>query len=145
MLEMTIMQAWNELKGIEYRINLFETLREVNGDLKTSKIKEILVEGGFITNNEMLNIISKKDEYTERLQSLYQSKRAYEEFIENEIERLKISDIHIVVGFLKEYKKMKWRDISKKLNYSIAQLKRFYSEYKGKTSESNKFIKNEPL
>lgn len=145
MLEMTIMQAWNELKGIEYRINLFETLRATNGDLKSSQIKEILVEGGFITSNEMLNIISKKDEYTERLQSLYQSKRAYEEFIENEIERLQISDIQIAVGFLKEYKGMKWKEISKKLNYSIAQLKRFYNEYKGKTSKSNEFIKNEPF
>ena len=143
MVEMTIMQAWNELKGIEYRINLFETLREVNGDLKASKIKEILVEGGFITNNEMLNIISKKDEYTERLQSLYQSKRAYEEFIEKEITRLKISDIHIVVGFLNEYKKLKWKDIAKKLNYSDKQVRRFYDEYKGKTSKSNEFIKND--
>ena len=137
---LTIMQAWNELKGIEYRINLFETLREVNGDIKSSKVKEILVKGGFVSNNAILNMITKQDQYTDRLKSLYDSKKAYEEFIEKEIDRLKITDIHIVVGFLKEYKKEKWKDISKQLDYSVAQLKRYYSEYKGKTSKNNEIF-----
>jgi hypothetical protein len=137
---LTIMQAWKELIGINYRIDLFETLRDVNGDVKASKVKEILVKGGFISNNAMLNTILKKDEYTDRLKGLYDSKKAYEDFIELEIERLKVSDIHLAVAFLKEYKKMKWKDIAKQLDYSIAQVRRYYDEYKGKTPKNNEFF-----
>jgi len=142
---LTIMQAWKELIGINYRINLFETLREVNGDIKSSKVKEILVKGGFISNNAMLNAIIKKDEYSDRLKGLYDSKKAYEDFIELEIERLKVSDIHLAVAFLKEYKKMKWNDIAKQLDYSNAQVRRYYDEYKGKTPKDNDFFKDEQL
>ena len=129
---MTIIQAWGEIVGLNNKINLFETLREVNGDIKSSKVKEILVQGGFINSNSMLNIIMKKDEYTDRLKALYDSKRAYEEYIEREIDRLKVTDIQLAVAFLKDYKKMKWQDIAKRLSYSKAQTRRFYDEYKEK-------------
>ena len=119
---MTIIQAWGEIVGLNNKINLFETLREVNGDIKSSKVKEILVQGGFINSNSMLNIIMKKDEYTDRLKALYDSKRAYEEYIEREIDRLKVTDIQLAVAFLKDYKKMKWQDIAKRLTYSKALL-----------------------
>lgn len=140
---LTIMQAWQELIGINYRIDLFETLREVNGDVKSSKVKEILTTGGFISNNAMLNTILKKDEYSDRLKSLYDSRKAYENFIEKEIERLKIADIHLAVAFLKEYKKLKWKEIAKQLSYSEKQVRRYYDEYKGKTPKNNTFIKDD--
>ena len=127
------MQAWKELIGINYRIDLFETL------------KEILVKGGFISNNAMLNTILKKDEYSDRLKSLYDSKKAYEDFIGLEIERLKVSDIHLAVAFLKEYKKMKWKDVAKQLSYSEKQVRRYYDEYKGKTPKNNEFFKDDQL
>ncbi len=127
---MTIIQAWGEIVGLNNKINLFETLREVNGDIKSSKVKEILVQGGFINSNSMLNIIMKKDEYTDRLKALYDSKRAYEEYIEREIDRLKVTDIQLAVAFLKDYKKMKWQDIAKRLTYSKAQVRRYYDEYR---------------
>ncbi len=130
---MTIIQAWEEIIGLNNKINLFETLREVNGDVKSSKVKEILVQGGFINSNSMLNIIMKKDEYTDRLKSLYDSKKAYEDYIEKEIDRLRVTDIQLAVAFLKDYKKMKWKDIGKRLNYSDRQIRRFYMEYKEKT------------
>ena len=139
------MQAWKELIGINYRIDLFETLREVNGDIKSSKVKEILVKGGFISNNAMLNTILKKDEYSDRLKSLYDSKKAYEDFIGLEIERLKVSDIHLAVAFLKEYKKMKWKDVAKQLSYSEKQVRRYYDQYKGKTPKNNEFFKDDQL
>ena len=139
------MQAWKELIGINYRIDLFETLREVNGDIKSSKVKEILVKGGFISNNAMLNTILKKDEYSDRLKSLYETKKAYEDFIGLEIERLKVSDIHLAVAFLKEYKKMKWKDVAKQLSYSEKQVRRYYDEYKGKTPKNNEFFKDDQL
>lgn len=140
---LTIMQAWQELIGINYRIDLFETLREVNGDVKSSKVKEILTTGGFISNNAMLNAILKKDEYSDRLKSLYDSRKAYENFIEKEIDRLKITDINLAVAFLKEYKKLKWKEIAKQLSYSEKQVRRYYDEYKGKTPKNNIFIKDD--
>ena len=129
---MTIIQAWKEVVGINNKINLFETLRDINGNVKSSKAKEILVQGGFINSDSMINVIMKKDEYTDKLKSLYDSKKAYEEYIEKEIDRLKVTDIQLAVAFLKDYKKMKWQDIAKKLSYSKAQIRRFYDEYKGK-------------
>ena len=131
---MTIIQAWQEVISLNNKINLFETLRDVNGDIKSSKAKEILVQGGFINSSSMLNIIMKKDEYTDKLKSLYESKKAYEEFIEKEIELLKIKDIQLAVAFLKDYKKMKWQDIAKRLDYSKAQVRRYYDEYKRKNA-----------
>ena len=81
---MTIIQAWQEVISLNNKINLFETLRDVNGNVKSSKAKEILVQGGFINSDSMINVIMKKDEYTDKLKSLYDSKKAYEEYIEKE-------------------------------------------------------------
>ena len=131
---MTIIQAWQEVISLNNKINLFETLRDVNGNVKSSKAKEILVQGGFINSSSMLNIIMKKDEYTDKLKSLYERKKAYEEFIEKEIDLLKIKDIQLAVAFLKDYKKMKWQEIAKRLDYSKAQVRRYYDEYKEKMS-----------
>ena len=58
---MTIIQAWKEVVGINNKINLFETLRDINGNVKSSKAKEILVQGGFINSDSMINVIMKKE------------------------------------------------------------------------------------
>ena len=126
---MTIMQAWQEVLSLNNKINLYETLRAINGDVKSSKAKEILVKGGFVNSDSMANIIMKKDEYTDKLKALYDSKKAYEDFIEKEIDRLRVTDIQLAVAFLKDCKKMKWQEIAKRLIYSKSQIRRYYEEY----------------
>lgn len=134
---LTLFKAWSEIEGIDNKINLIKTLRETAGSLSASQLKEILVQGGFKGNDAMLNAISKKDGYTKSLQILYKSKNAYEKYILDEIDRLKISEPHIAIGYLRDYKKEKWDKIAKKMNFDKRQCQRYYDEYKGRTPQNN--------
>ncbi len=128
--ELTIVDAYRELKGINNRIDVYKTLRNSTYDIKPIKLKEILVSGGRHNNEALLNALVKKDEYTEELYRLYELKNMYERFILEEIERLKGVQQPIIVGFLKDYEKWSWKEIEKVLNYSERQLRRYYDEYK---------------
>lgn len=126
---LTIFKAYYEIKSINSKIDLILTLRATASGMKTNKLKEILVDGGFKENDIILNAIIKKDKYTESLQALYKSKNAYEKFILEEIDRLKILQPQMVIIYLRDYEKLKWKDIAKKLNYSEKQVRRYYNKY----------------
>lgn len=126
----TIFTAYSEIKTIEKKIELILTLRETVGGIKQNRLKEILVDGGFRENDVILNAIIKKDKYTESLQVLYKQKNAYEKYILDEIDRIKINSPELAIGYLREYKKLKWEDIAKQMNYSEKQTRRLYNKYK---------------
>lgn len=134
---LTISKAWSELKGIDNQIDLLETLRTTKTDIKGVKLKDILVSGGIVNNNAILNAIVSVDEYSARLNELYKAKNAYEKYILDEVDRIKRNNPCVVIGFLKDYQKMKWEEIGKTLNYSDRQCRRYYDEYKGKTPKDN--------
>lgn len=134
---LTIFKAWNEIKGIDNKIDLIKTLRETNADISSSKLKEILVQGGFKGNDAMLNALSKKDGYSKTLQNLYKSKNAYEKFILDELDRLKLLEPHIAIGYLRDYKREKWNKIERAMNLDKRQCQRYYAEYKGRTPQNN--------
>lgn len=127
---LTIFSAYSEIKAIERKIELLLTLRATADGIKPNRLKEILVDGGFRENDVLLNVIIKKDKYTESLQVLYKTKNAYEKYILDEIDRLKIVFPQIVIVFMREYEKKKWRDIAKEMNYSEKQVRRYYNKYK---------------
>ena len=122
----TIFNAYNEIKAIDKKIDLILTLRETIGGIKPNRLKDILVDGGFRENDVILNAILKKDKYSESLQVLYKQKNAYEKYILDEIDRLKLTEPQIVVRFYRDYKKMSWEQIRKKTHYSLRQCHRLY-------------------
>ena len=126
----TIFTAYSEIKAIDRKIDLILTLRETIGGIKPNRLKEILVDGGFRENDIILNAILKRDKYTESLQALYKEKNAFEKYILDEISRIKLNQPELVIGFLREYKKMKWLEIAKQMNYSEKQTRRLYNKYK---------------
>ena len=144
-MNLSIIEAWNELDGINNQINLFETLKETNNEEtpKSVRLKEILVSGGKVNNDTICNAIINTDKYSEKLLSLYISKTAYEKYILEEIRRLKISAPAVCIAFLKEYQKLTWKEMTKVMDYSIAQCRRYYDEFKGKTPKNNSFLKDE--
>ena len=142
---LTIVEAWNKLKAVENEISLLETLRATKDkkNIKATSLKDMIVSGGGFSNDALINALTIIDEYTERLQALYTQKNAYEKFILDEINRLKISNQGIVIGFLKEHQRMKWNEIADYMIYSEKQCRRFYSEYKGKTPKDNCWSKDD--
>lgn len=124
----TIFSAYSEIKAIERKIDLILTLRATTEGIKPNRLKEILVDGGFRENDIILNAIIKKDKYTESLNALYKSKKAYEEYIFDELKRLKLTEPQIEVKYYRDYLKMSWKDISKKTHYSIRQCHNLYSK-----------------
>ncbi len=134
---LTIFEAYKEIKRIERKIDLIKTLRETTGELSSSKLKEDTVQLSFISNDAILNAVSKKDGYKEVLQQLYKAKAGYEKYIADEIEDRKITDPQIVVGYLRDYKREKWDKISRIMKYDKRQCHRLYDEYKGKTPQDN--------
>lgn len=145
--QLTIAEAWNELIGINNRIDLLETLKEINGDVKAVKLKDIITSGGSFNNNALLNVVIGNDKYGQELQNLYQSKNAWEKYILDEIDRLKYSKPSIVIGFLKEYQGMTWNEIvdyfyQKDHPISYSQIRRYYDDYKGRSPRENDYFAN---
>lgn len=130
MEQISIFTAYYEIKAIERRIDLLLTLRATTEGIKPNRLKEILVDGGFRENDVILNAIIKKDKYTESLQLLYKEKNAYEKYILDEIDSLKSNDPSLAIAYLREYEKLKWNDIAKRMNYSEKQVRRYYNRYK---------------
>ena len=127
---LNIFSAYNEIKAINKKIELLLTLRATTEGIKSNRLKEILVDGGFRENDVILNAIIKKDKYTESLQVLYKERNAYEKFILDEIDRLKMVYPQTAIIYLRDYEKKKWDDIAKEMNYSERQVRRYYNKYK---------------
>ena len=127
---LNLFSAYYEIKAIDKKIDLILTLRATTEGIKPNKLKEILVDGGFGESDAILNAIIKKDKYTESLQVLYKSKNAYEKYILDEIDRLKMVYPQTAIIYLRDYEKKKWKDIAKEMNYSEKQVRRYYSKSK---------------
>ncbi len=130
--DLNIFKAYYEMKSIDRKIDLILTLRETAEGIKPNRLKEILVDGGFRENDMILNAIIKKDKYTESLQILYKERNAYEKYILEEIDRLKLIYPEMAIVYFRDYEKLKWNDIAAKMNYSEKQIRRYYSNYKNK-------------
>ena len=130
--ELNIFTAYYEIKSIERKIDLLLTLRATTEGIKPNRLKEILVDGGFRENDVILNAIIKKDKYSESLQMLYKEKNAYEKYILDDLDRLKLIYPHMAIVYFRDYEKLKWTDIALKMNYSEKQVRRYYSNYKAK-------------
>ena len=135
MNDLDIFRAYYEIKSIERKIDLLLTLRATSEGIKPNRLKEILVDGGFRENDVILNAIIKKDKYTESLQMLYKEKNAYEKYILEEIDRLKLIYPQMAIIYFRDYEKYKWNDIAKKMNYSEKQVRRYYNNYKEKQNK----------
>ncbi len=133
-----IFNVYYEIKAIERKIDLLLTLRATTEGIKPNKLKEILVDGGFRENDVILNAIIKKDKYTESLQMLYKEKNAYEKYILEEIDRLRLIYPQMAIIYFRDYEKLKWNDIAKKMNYSEKQVRRYYSNYREKSKHNRK-------
>lgn len=141
--ELTLIEAWDELNKVNNRIDLLETQIKLAGDISSSKLKEVLTQCSFSSNDKFINTIISKDARIPELYELKQAKIEYEKIVDNEINRTKLSQPAICVAFLKEYKKLKNNEIAKEMDYSISQVKRYYAEYKGITPNDNSWFKNE--
>lgn len=141
--ELSIIEVWNKLEKIKNDIEYLETDLITNYDIKPNKLKEILVSCTSHSNDTMINAIIRNDKQIEKLRKLYIDKNNCENYILKEINRMKLSEPALAIAFLKEHKKMTWYQISKQMNYSVAQVRRYYDEYKGKAPKDNSFLKDE--
>lgn len=147
--ELTLIEAWDELNKTNNKIDLLETQIAMSYDISSSKLKEIMTQCSFSSNDKHLNILISKDERVPRWLELQKAKAEYEIIVYNEIQRLKLTEPAICIAFLKEYKlkddnkKMTWEDISKEMGYSVPQCRRYYDEYKGRTPKENSWFKDD--
>lgn len=142
--ESTLIEAWNELNKTNNRIDLLETQIELAGNISSSKLKEVLTQCSFSSNDKFINTIIAKDNRIPELYGLKKAKIEYEKIVENEINRTKLTTPVVCVAFLREYKKMPWNDIAEEMGYSLRQVKRFYYEdYKGRTPSDNSYFEND--
>lgn len=137
--QFTLEQAYRELKDIENKIDFFETQRKIQNTPKAVNLKDVMVSGGQINNDAIINGLIRSDQYSDKLNALYQSKASYEKYIWQEIELYKDVKQGMIMHFLKhmsfkdkntkKVKKLTWEDIAKIMNYSVKQCQRFYNEY----------------
>lgn len=144
---LTLEQAYRELMNIENQIDFFETQRTIQNLPKTVNLKDIVVSGGTLNNNGILDGIIRCDQYSDKLNALYLAKASYEKFIWQEIEIYKDVKPGIIIHFLKHItfrdintkkdKRLNWEEIAGVMNYSVKQCQRYYNKYKGRTPEDN--------
>ena len=135
---LTIVEAWIELNKINNRIDLLEKTIITKFDISSSKLKEVLTQCSVVNNDRFINAIVAKEKGLPELSELYKAKKAWEEYIDNEIEITKATEPEICVAFLKEYKGETNKEISHELkDCSISTVKRLYAKYKGKTPPEN--------
>ena len=135
---LSIVEAWVELNKINNRIDLLEKTIITKFDISSSKLKEVLTQCSVVNNDRFINAIVAKEKGLPELSELYNTKKAWEEYIENEIEISKVTEPEICVAFLKEYKRKTNKEISHEMNdCSISKIKRLYALYKGKTPPEN--------
>lgn len=144
---LTLEQAYRELRNIENQIDFFETQRTIQNLPKTVNLKDIVVSGGTLNNNGILDGIIRCDQYSDKLNALYLAKASYEKFIWQEIEIYKDVKQGIIIHFLKHItfrdintkkdKRLNWKEIAGIMNYSVKQCQRYYNKYKGRTPEDN--------
>lgn len=141
-----IIDAWNKLNKVNNKISLLETLIENQYDIKSSKLKDILTSCSVSNSDKFINAIVSKDDHALELREQYKLKNAYENYILNEIKILKLSEPSLCIAFLKEYslkkdnKRYSWEDIAKEMGFSVAQCRRYYDEYKGRTPDDNSWV-----
>lgn len=140
--ELTLVEAWNELNKVNNRIDLLETQMSLAGDISSSKLKEIMTQCSFSKNDKFINTIISNDKRISEWFDLRMAKISYEEIVENEINRTKLSEPAICIAFLKEYMKKKNDEIAKEMSFSISQVKRYYAEYKGRAPSDNSYFMN---
>ncbi len=141
---LSLESCFSELQKIENKIELLETLRAIKGNtVKATRLKDVLVKGGRINNDALLNAIVGVDEHTEKLRELYKAKTAYENYMLNEIDRSKLYQPTIAIVFLKDIlkvedengvktKRLNWREVADIVNYSERQCQNYYYDYKNK-------------
>ena len=132
---MTVIEAWNELQKVLNNIDLIKTKLKCRTDIKASRLKEILVQCSIVDNSQFINAIIANDNDFLKLWQYNQEKCGYELFIQNEIKRLKVSDLELCILFLKEYKKLTWEEIEKEIHYSVRKCKQVYYDYKEKAEK----------
>lgn len=141
--ELTLVEIWNEINKIENKIDFLKTQIANTYDISASKLKEVMTQCSFSSADKHINILISKDERVPRLLELEKARDEYKILAYNEKQRLKLTEPAICIAFLKEYclkddgKRMTWEDIAKEMGYGIAQCRRYYDEYKGRTPKKN--------
>lgn len=122
-LDLSLIQAWDELNKINNIINLKETLLASRLDIGAMKLKEVITTCTFNGNDKLINNIIANDEDAISLRELYKSQKAYEIYIMNEVDRMKLSAPALCIAFLKEYQHKKWNEIANIIGYEKSSAK----------------------
>lgn len=141
--ELSIVEVWNRLNKIDNQIDYIQTEIANNYNISASKLKEVLVSCSSNANSNMINSIIRTDKLFTQLRKLYVDRNNCENYIYKEIDRMKLSEPALTIAFMKDYKRMTWNQIAKEMDYSVAQVRRYCDEYKGKTPKNNNFVKDE--
>lgn len=141
-LDLSLVQAWDELNKKNNLINLKETLLSSRLDIGAMKLKEIITSCTFNGNDKFINNIIANDEDAIALRELYIAKNAYEIYIMDEMNRTKLSAPALCIAFQREYQHKKWNEIAKFMGYEKKQCQRYYAEYLGKTPQDNSWLKD---
>lgn len=141
-VNLDLIGAWNELNRINNRMKLIEELIQVRYGISASKLKEVVIDVSFNSNDKFLNAVIFKEKEAPEYRELYKSRNAYENYVLDEIDRMKLSQPALCIAFLKEYKRLTWKQIAKEMNFSERQCQNYYyNEYlpkkKGKTPKNN--------
>lgn len=142
-----IVKAYYEIEKLENKKNHLETLYCLKYDIKSSEIKQIVVNGGRPLIDALLNKIIKSDDLLDEIMAINDAIASWTNYLNKEIEiMLKNGDDTPVIVFYKDHKDTKTKkfktfaEISKLVYIPEVTVKRKYYEYKNNLSSTNDTI-----
>ena len=133
-MDLTIIEANNQLEKVDNRIQYYLSQKELElakMEPKGTEAKEIVVDGGKRVDR-YVNYIINVDKYDKELNELYAKKKILEEYIENELIRLKkYNEVEQLIIYYKERvtDQLTWWQISQRVHYSERQCRRIYKKF----------------
>lgn len=132
---MNILEANKEVERIDNELDLLLTKKQIIIDSITYPSKPISgerVDGGK-REDKYKHLDYAIDEIDPKIDRLYKEKKAYEEFIEKELIRLKKYDeLEQLIIYYKEQttEKLTWQQISRKVHYCKSTCRNIYRKWK---------------
>lgn len=133
---MTIIEANKEVERIDNELDLLLTKKQriIESTIYPSKpVSGERVDGGK-REDKYKYLDYAIDNIDPEIERLYKERKAYEEYIEKELIRLKkYNEIEQQVVYWKEQTTFNytWLEISQKVHYSVTQCRRIYKKWKG--------------
>lgn len=131
-MELSLDEVLKNMKELQHKYEIkcvMYNKNKLSVKLKAIEPKDILVEGGRLNNDKILNMLAREEELTTKLEGIITAYNLYREMAINIlVEYSMTKPIDEMIVIYRDKMKFKWDDIAKLVHYSSRQVIRIYNQ-----------------